>query len=692
MVKFRKIFAGLVSFIFIFTNIAFAHKPAENIWDARKKSYDVAALPAGMQPFANETPNRSALTQSLMEATPAIQSALKGDSASKFISQKKQSPLVSGLPDTFFANVNIKEAHTGSSKWPVILIEDVHQNLEAQTHISQAISSLGHLPGTQPITVALEGAHGGFKYPLFYKFPDQQIVKEVADSFLESGDISGPAHAGFTSAPAPGTRGLNFVGVDDPAAYRANVAAYKNTKAMKDSTLKEISSLKASVDAQKKSVFTPEMLAFDSTVELHRSGQLPLGVYVKKLIAADQTTSLTLEAFLTAYQMEKSIDFNRVESQRAVVLEKLVKTMGKSDLNSLVEMSLGYQQGNVTFGDYYNHLRSLCKKNGIDLAQTPEFENYVRYVLLADGIKADKLFQDITIAETDMYAALTKNSAQKNLIDESRQLYFAKALVDFSLTSNEWTEYEQHSALLASQLDLKPFEQFYVAAEARSGKMVENFIRADHSNLSVLVAGGFHTLGLTELLNRQKLSYVVVTPKITKVDTDSASAYLSVFDREKTPLENIFAGKKLFVVVDVPGANEPMGPGSTGGGIANQLVGNIVAEAEDPDASHNARVVAERISSERFGDMKTNGDTRITPSTVNGVPLKREASPVKPVHSSAFWVLEGVQVFGNTQVATFCVPLGAVATICFCAATSSCFLHLSASQKRLSRWEARRCF
>lgn len=99
--------------------------------------------------------------------------------------------------------------------------------------------------------------------------------------------------------------------------------------------------------------------------------------------------------------------------------------------------------------------------------------------------------------------------------------------------------------------NLKPFELFYEAAEARNAKMVANLTRtagvADRGAVSVIVAGGFHTAGMTRLLREKGFSYAVLSPKLTKIDSHNASDYLNAFVRERSPLAKLFSGEKLTV-------------------------------------------------------------------------------------------------------------------------------------------------
>ena len=161
----------------------------------------------------------------------------------------------------------------------------------------------------------------------------------------------------------------------------------------------------------------------------------------------------------------------------------------------------------------------------------------------------------MTRLEKAAYARLTTNESEKNIVAQDRKLYLTGQMLEFAMTSDQWEEYKtvrgdqfvigsNDEKLRTSDLGLrtsllKPFEDFYRIAEARSDAMVDNLLRqcvvlgaqsglkankrTSHTKdyglrTAVLVAGGFHTEGLTRLLKEKGINYVVAAPKVTKVD------------------------------------------------------------------------------------------------------------------------------------------------------------------------------
>jgi MoxR-like ATPase len=60
----------------------------------------------------------------------------------------------------------------------------------------------------------------------------------------------------------------------------------------------------------------------------------------------------------------------------------------------------------------------------------------------------------------------------------------------------------------------------------------------------VLVAGGFHTEGITQSLQKKGLNVLVLAPKIKAINGEH---YMAAFSRDRSPLDRILVGEKLFL-------------------------------------------------------------------------------------------------------------------------------------------------
>ena len=71
---------------------------------------------------------------------------------------------------------------------------------------------------------------------------------------------------------------------------------------------------------------------------------------------------------------------------------------------------------------------------------------------------------------------------------------------------------------------IKAAETYYEAAQQRSAAMVQNLLSrmGRTPGYTVLVSGGFHTQEMAEALKARKMTYVVITPRVTVLDQDEA--------------------------------------------------------------------------------------------------------------------------------------------------------------------------
>jgi len=104
-------------------------------------------------------------------------------------------------------------------------------------------------------------------------------------------------------------------------------------------------------------------------------------------------------------------------------------------------------------------------------------------------------FSALRETEAKQYASLATSNPEKELIAQLKQLRLARKLLDFELTSDEWTEYsamQDEPSLVASGRLMSPFATFYREAIARNASMSANLLRQmdeREAKTAVLVTG-----------------------------------------------------------------------------------------------------------------------------------------------------------------------------------------------------------
>ncbi len=483
--------------VLIFAQAAFAHKPEVNFWK-----------------------ERAAAARQTFRTTPSI-----------------PAPKAQKTTLESFGSIRKLNAGTIPDNGFLLHIQDVHSNQEAQKNIAGALQAL--IRDGRVDLVALEGAFSPVELGVFRDFPDQDAIRRAADKLLAENQITGPIQAllsldGRLALPP-------IVGVDDAGHYAANVQAVRDAAFARERE-KKINAAQARMAERQKEIFLNERLrAFDRVVQKYRAEEIELKEYVSELESRTTALPINVRKLIEAVRLEGTLNEAELEKERTRLIATLVRRLSEKETGLLTTRVAAFRAGAISHARFYDELKKLCEMKGLSFLKFPRLGDYLRYVLLSDSIDGERLLNELQALEARVYEQLSRTNKERALLKKSRRLFLTKKLIDFALTKAEWAEYA------ASGAPLKPFDAFYREAEIRDQKIAENLTAAVakyNAKNVVLIAGGFHSEGIK---NGVGFSYASFTPKIARVETKSGLEHLSIFTREKTPLEKLFAGEKLFL-------------------------------------------------------------------------------------------------------------------------------------------------
>ncbi|MBV9080899.1 MAG: response regulator, partial [Elusimicrobia bacterium] len=505
--------ASLLSALVFTTQVALSHAAEVNLWAERRRAAESSRVDAG-----GTAPAR------LPVPAPC------------------SSPLEKIVDIATQQHDRVKVDPAGSRI--LVFIQDVHANSEAQRGTRELIAALAKngLAGA----VALEGAFDAMDLSAFRAFADRDALFEAVDYLLRIGGISGAAAAVLaSSAPTP------VIGVDDRALYAANVAAYLATRASVEPVDRRLKSARVALDEDRR--VSPALAAFDRAARAYREETRPLGSYLSALTAATETSRPNVASFLRALDFEKRLDLPRTEAERSEILRLLAARLNASQASELLKLSVAFRAGGIAPAPFYERFEQLMTAARVPLASFPAFRLYVDYVLESQKVDGAALFAESDELETLAYARLSRTEADRRWAAESRFVSLAHKLLRFTLSPAEWTAYKKLKDASPLRPALVPFEGFYTAAEARDEAMARNLLSALEKrgvSSAIMVAGGFHADGVARRAKAAGWTIASITPPVSGGDLSTASGYLTLFAREKTPLEKIFTPQRLFVAPD----------------------------------------------------------------------------------------------------------------------------------------------
>lgn len=460
----------------------------------------------------------------------------------------------------------IKSKHSGNSGKVIVHIQDAHCNYEAQSNINKMLDQLTKECGINLISV--EGSEGLVDTAWFRAFPDAEIRKEVATYFMKKGEITGAEFFSIIS-DYEGT----IFGAETREYYVKNLKAFTEVYPYKDAIEQYFLDMKKVANRLKTIVYPAKLAELDTKITEFDNKNLELSdyaTYLYKAISKNRADIKDLENFdklLKTLEYEEKIDFDIVDSERSEYIDILSKKMSKEDMTELVTQSIRFKKGHIKAVDFYSYLRDLAKEHNISMMQDyPNLFYYYIYTKLYDGINNESLFKEIDEVEARLKKKLFKDELHERLDKYSERIDMYIDLINIELTNDDYDKFKAYSAEFSLEDVLEFFKSlvskynlnyaidtipsqisdnipnminFYEIAMKRDNALIGNTLKQmekEGKNKCVLIAGGFHTRGIKNLLEKEGISYVVVTPKITK---DVETPYIKVLTNQRTSLEDI---------------------------------------------------------------------------------------------------------------------------------------------------------
>ncbi|MBK8575405.1 MAG: hypothetical protein IPN90_06935 [Elusimicrobia bacterium] len=506
----------------------------------------------------------------LMEGAPKDSSTQLSAGLSPALLNEKIDPRLGQMVQTLLPYGDLRFVRPSANRRAPLVIhfQDLHGNLDAQRNMADMILALGKDHGVR--LVGLEGATGAFSIDEFKRYPDQSIVKRVAAHFMKKDLIGGPEYAGLVS-PHP----ITVWGIEDPALYQANVAAVKQSLRSRDRGETVLFALRETLTDLKSKFYSKELQAYDVNKTLYEQNQQELDHYLASLIqfAGIKTERVAgqypnVARLLSALRQEKALHFPTVERERATVIRVLGDTLSPADLQDLLRQSVDLRAGKRSHSSYQTYFQDLCRRYAISLERYPSLIAYMNYLAACEAVERETLLSEMDNLEIVSQDALVQTSGQKDLVALSRDASLVTKLLSNEMTPTQWATYsdrrpeilnmtsrlrklggplspalpesDQWAALTA------PFEDFCGRAVDRNSALSHRLLTKmndEHQSVAVLVAGGFHTDGLTDTMTREGATVAVFTPKVGAIDT--SHRYIDAFAQDPLPLEKIFSGEPI---------------------------------------------------------------------------------------------------------------------------------------------------
>jgi len=446
-------------------------------------------------------------------------------------------------------SVSQLHAATGSStpSKQVILIQDAHVNYQAQQHLAAILERLATTYGVRLILV--EGGEGDVSLSYLRDRGSPKARQTVGEEYLKTGMISGEEYLDIVSEQP-----LILWGIDDPARYREHFNLFLEVEHAQASVSQQLQQLRQLAQTLKERTVGEALKAFEAKQAQFDADQLPLEEYAKFLVghAAGKGLSLAdapnLERVVAVTSIEATVNFEQAHAEQGQVIAKLRTVASAEELAHLTETAQQLHTDQAATETFYQELSKLITQHQIDLGGLPNLAGYLRYIQLKTELEPRALVTELTLVASAIKARLAASASEKELTELADRVMLVQHLMQLTWTPDDYLTYQAHAEQYKPSQWLPQLRAhaerlgvawtgpsdpaaldaasgravaFYEVAKARDTEMVRRALTAMDAKgerTAALIAGGFHTDDIRDLLIAQGIEVAVITPESSDED------------------------------------------------------------------------------------------------------------------------------------------------------------------------------
>ena len=461
----------------------------------------------------------------------------------------------------------------GRGSWPVdskfvVFVQDAHDSLEAQENIAKIIGCLTANYGVK--TVFEEGYEGPVPTDDYFgSIQDPELKRKVAYFFLDHLRIGGAEYAHINRDTGHGTRTTNktsptgheargtkessrgpgdvargsdfeLIGADSLDLHKENVDQYRLSAERKDAIQSDLKALEKEVRSLSDARFPKEFKAWLRVKEKYDSKRLDLFTYVARTLSLLGTRDTAHEprqnptwfandhAWPVARGSWPLMEFilEAVRSNDPVVIEKAKHIDAREVFSEIVKLERSIAEAwlldatDRELYKYYSILALLSRLNELQITQE-EYES------VKDALKAFDTQSLGNFLHRNSRKPLVLSKQWERNIREAVKFYEIAAERDGAI-SQTLDKYFRRNAQRTTR-NAEP-DRSNVERGALNAKL-------PGSETAILVYGGFHKEHIKRILEAKGISYVVVSPRITKPSARHEGFYKQLMTYGAFPFE-----------------------------------------------------------------------------------------------------------------------------------------------------------
>ncbi len=450
-------------------------------------------------------------------------------------------------------HVTVQEMHAGTNGRLIIHIQDAHANLSGQQSLSKALDRI--LTQYDLKLVLVEGSARDSSLDEIRKLAPLKEWKIIARRFLYDGIISGEEYLNLTSEHP-----MKIIGVEYRDLYDEAVKAYAAIVDRRKDILHYLYQAKVSLDRLKVKMYPQALKDYEAKKGPEDGpGSIDFKTGFAELLKLAEAAEFPvsdlaqIEKLRALIAKESLVDFDKAGKEQEAILKGLTVAGATEEVREFSEASRRLRFSQVSQFLLIQKLLQTASDREVPMENFPDLMAYAGYLEKFSDLKMDELMAQLEFLEDKVYEKLLPSDDARKVRAIDRFLGLLGNAYKLQMSSQEFGMFtfnekdfqtESWLAFMNRQLiDLGFFEslvpyqpyledartdfgRFYQLVGERDIAFVENanrIMNEQGERAAVLIAGGYHTAHLTELLRNEGTSYIVLTPVVT--DTTDHERY-----------------------------------------------------------------------------------------------------------------------------------------------------------------------
>ncbi|MCR4662816.1 MAG: hypothetical protein K5622_02870, partial [Endomicrobiaceae bacterium] len=441
----------------------------------------------------------------------------------------------------------------------IINIQDLHCHAETQRKIA---SIIGYLDNTYNLkNVYLEGAFKTVDTSWLSAFNNNQNGTKILEGLVDSGKLSGTEYYSVINNKK------NFVlGIENEELYKENIKLLGSIIELQPEVNAICAQLEKEISKIKRDYSSRQARKLEKLIKSFKKKETDAKTYYSQLIALVSDCNLSIEKYpnikiyISLLDKAQYINNKKVVYEFSQFVSEIKNILPYQQYSELLKKSNNFNN----LDDISSELIELEKNYSItEKLKLNNFNKFLAYLEFNQNINPVKLIQEEENFINELYVKLGRTKYEKEVafmfdFIPTIQKYFSadisadeyyKFEKNYNLFKTIWPSYfssnilknlEQYQKLLSKYHKNNITRDHIFAESLITQKNTNNNVYVNDINLAIktiktnlnnkkiklVVTGGFHTRGLEKIFEQQKISYVIITPKITQPIEQAKQIYI----------------------------------------------------------------------------------------------------------------------------------------------------------------------